>query len=69
MPVEFHPFCFGVVAFNQSGAAIDIHQTAVVVIVDGRAQHPHMYLLHAGVVNILKKINKNKTSDPYYAQD
>lgn len=44
----------GVAALQEPRSAVHVHQTLVVVVVDGRAQHPQLEMLGAGVVDILQ---------------
>lgn len=44
----------GVAALQQPRPAVDVHQTLVVVVVDGGAQDSEVELLGAGVVDILQ---------------
>lgn len=46
-------FGSGVAALQQPRSAVHVHQTLVVVVVDGRTQHAQVELLGAGVVDIL----------------
>lgn len=52
-PGELHVFGSGVAALQQPGSAVHVHQTLVVVVIDGRTQHSQVELLGAGVVDIL----------------
>lgn len=53
-PGELHVLARGVAALQQSRPAVDVHQTLVVVVVDGGAQDSEVELLGAGVVDILR---------------
>lgn len=52
-PGELHVFGGCVAALQQPGSAVHVHQTLVVVIVDGRTQNAQVELLGAGVVHVL----------------
>lgn len=53
-PGELHVLAGGVAALQQPRPAVDVHQTLVVVVVDGGTQDPQVELLGAGVVDILR---------------
>ena len=53
-PGELQVLVGGVAALQQPGPAVDVHETLVVVVVDGGAQHPEVQLLGAGVVHVLR---------------
>lgn len=53
LPVQLHPLGLGVAALDEPGPAVDVHQTAVVVVIYSGAQDPHVDLLAACVVHIL----------------
>lgn len=53
-PGELHVLAGGVAALQQPRPAVDVHQTLVVVVVDGGAQDSEVELLGAGVVDILQ---------------
>lgn len=55
MPVKLHSLGFGIIAFNEPGPAVHIHQASVVIIVDSGAQNTHVELLTARVINILQQ--------------
>lgn len=59
-PGELHVLGGGVAALQEPRPAVHVHQTLVVVIVDGRAQHTQLELLGAGVVDILQADRNNK---------
>lgn len=52
-PGELHVLVGCVAALEQPRSAVYVHQTLVVVIIDGGTQHPEVKLLGAGVVHIL----------------
>lgn len=52
-PGELHVLGGCVAALQEPGSAVDVHQTLVVVVVDGGTQHPEVELLGAGVVHVL----------------
>lgn len=43
-----------VAALQEPRSAVHVHQTLVVVVIDGWAQHPQLELLGAGVVDVLQ---------------
>lgn len=51
----------GVAALQEPRPAVHLHQTLVVVVVDGRAQHPQLQLLGAGVVDVLEGGRKKRS--------
>ena len=54
-PGELQVLVGGVAALQQPGPAVHLHQTLVVVVVDGGAEHPQVQLLGAGVVHVLRR--------------
>lgn len=54
-PVELHALGRGVAALDQPRPPVHVHQALVVVVVDGGAEHPHVELLCAAVVHVLKQ--------------
>lgn len=52
-PGELHVLGSSVAALQQPRLAVHVHQTLVVVIVDGWTQNPQVELLGAGVVHVL----------------
>lgn len=59
-PGELHVLGGRVAALQEPRPAVHVHQTLVVVIVDGWAQHSQLELLGAGVVDILQTDRNNK---------
>lgn len=59
-PGELHVLGGRVAALQEPRPAVHVHQTLVVVIVDGWAQHSQLELLGAGVVDILQADRDNK---------
>lgn len=55
LPVKLHSLGFGIIAFNEPGPAVHIHQASVVIIVNSGTQNTHMELLIACVINILQE--------------
>lgn len=53
-PGELHVLGGGVAALQEPRPAVHVHQTLVVVVVDGRAQDSQVELLGAGVVDVLQ---------------
>lgn len=53
-----------VAALQEPRPAVHVHQTLVVVIVDGWAQHSQLELLGAGVVDILQGERNNQKAKP-----
>lgn len=53
LPMQLHPLGLGVAALDEAWPAVDVHQTAVVVIINCGAQDTHVDLLTACVVHIL----------------
>lgn len=53
-PGELHVFGGGVAALQESRSAVHVHQTLVVVVIDGWAQQSQLELLGAGVVDVLQ---------------
>lgn len=49
-----------VAALQEPRPAVDVHQTLVVVIIDGWTQHSQLELLRAGVIDILQADRSNK---------
>lgn len=52
-PGELHVLGGCVAALQQPGSAVDVHQTLVVVVVDGGTEHAEVELLGAGEVHVL----------------
>lgn len=55
LPVKLHSLGFGIIAFDEPGPAVHIHQASVVIIVDSGTENTHMELLIACVINILQQ--------------
>lgn len=53
-PGELHVFGGRVAALQEPRSAVHVHQTLVVVVIDGWAQHSQLQLLGAGVVDVLQ---------------
>lgn len=70
-PGELHVFGGCVAALQQPGSAVHVHQTLVVVVVDGGTQDAQVELLGAGVVHVLlgdrrrggRNVNKQVNGD------
>ena len=62
-PGELQVLVGGVTALQQPGPAVDVHQTLVVVVVDGGAEHPEVQLLGAGVVHVLGREETNVSTE------
>lgn len=59
-PGELHVLGGRVAALQEPRLAVHFHQTLVVIVVDGWAQHPQLELLGAGVVDILQGDRNNR---------
>lgn len=55
LPVKLHSLGFGIIAFNESGPAVHIHQASVVIIINSGTQNTHMDLLITCIINILQE--------------
>lgn len=51
--MQLHSLGFGITALDEPRPTVDVHQAAVVIIVDSGAQDAHMDLLAARVVHVL----------------
>lgn len=59
-PGELHVLGGRVAALQEPRLAVHFHQTLVVIVVDGWAQHPQLELLGAGVVDVLEGDRNNR---------
>lgn len=60
-PGELHVFGGCVAALEQPGSAVHVHQTLVVVVINGGTQDSQVELLGTGVVDVLLRTeNKDK---------
>lgn len=62
-PGELHVLGGRVAALQEPRLAVHFHQTLVVIVVDGWAQHPQLQLLGAGVVDVLQGDRNNRLKD------
>lgn len=53
LPLQLHPLGLGIAALDEPWPAVDVHQTPVVIVVNGGAEDAHMDLLAACVVHVL----------------